>query len=105
MEDKTMCKDEALRRIKTVQKEIAQLGVSSLGLFGSFVKNTQTDSSDVDILVEFLPGQHSFDNFMELAFLLERVLERKVDLVTRIALSPYIGPHILKEVENVPLIA
>jgi len=54
-------------------------------------------------LVDFLPEHYTFDNFMELAFLLERELGCKVELVTRAALSPYIGPQILKEVENVPL--
>jgi hypothetical protein len=36
---------------------------------------------------------------MELTFLLEELLQRRVELVTTDALSPYIGPHILKEVE------
>jgi hypothetical protein len=42
---------------------------------------------------------------MELTFLLEELLGRKVELVTPEALSPYIGPHILKEVERVPIAA
>ena len=36
---------------------------------------------------------------MNVAFLLEEVFGRKVDLVTRESLSPYIGPKILAEVE------
>ncbi len=44
----------------------------------------------------------SFFDFMEVAFLLEELLGRKVDLVTTEALSPHIGPHILLEVERVP---
>jgi predicted nucleotidyltransferase len=36
---------------------------------------------------------------MALAFLLEDLLGRKVDLLTPESLSPYIGPHILREVE------
>jgi len=35
------------------------------------------------MLVEFKPGQKSFDSFMALAFLLEEILGRKVDLATR----------------------
>ena len=56
-------------------------------------------------LVEFLPGKHSFDNFMELAFLLEDLLGRKVELVTYESLSPYIGTHILREVQRVSVAA
>jgi uncharacterized protein len=42
---------------------------------------------------------------MEVAFLLEKILGRKVELITPEAFSPYIGPHILKEVERVPIVA
>jgi hypothetical protein len=49
--------------------------------------------------------QRDFDNFMEVAFLLEEILRRKVELVTAESLSPHIGPHILREVERVPIAA
>ena len=42
---------------------------------------------------------------MDVAFLLEEILGRKVELITPEALSPHIGPHILKEVERVPIAA
>ncbi len=61
--------------------------------------------SDVDIYVEFAPDAHTFDNFMEPSFFLEELLGRRVELVTPESLSPHIGPHILKEVERVPLAA
>ena len=37
------------------------------------------------------------------SFFLEDLLGRKVDLITTESLSPYIGPHILREVEYAPL--
>jgi len=76
-----------------------RLGIKSIGLFGSFVKDKVKESSDIDLLVDFLPNQKSFDNFMELAFFLEELLGRKVEIVTPQSLSKHIGPHILKEVE------
>jgi predicted nucleotidyltransferase len=81
------------------ESQLRRLGVSRCGLFGSFTRNEQNDMSDVDILVEFEDGKKSFDNFMALAFFLEELFGRKVDLLTPESLSPYIGPHILKEVE------
>ena len=87
--------------IRAARKRLDALGVVRIGLFGSFAKGLQTAASDVDILVEFQPDKHSFDNFMDVSFLLEDVLGRKVELVTPESLSPYIGPHILKEVEDV----
>ena len=100
---KVKTKDEIVYRILGKQQQFALLGVRSIGLFGSFVRSEQTDSSDIDLLVEFLPEKHSFDNFMDAAFLLEDLLGRKVEIVTPEALSPHIGPHILKEVERVPV--
>lgn len=82
---------------------IRAFGVRRLGLFGSFVRNQQSAESDVDVLVEFDANQKTFDNFMDLSFFLEEKLERHVEIVTTEALSPYIGPHILAEVEYVPL--
>jgi predicted nucleotidyltransferase len=95
--------------IVTVLREnrelIRGLGVKRLGLFGSFVRGEQRSESDVDLLVEFEPGKKTFDNFMALAFLLEELLRRRVELVTAESLSPYLQPHILDEVEDVALAA
>lgn len=91
------------QRLIEERRRLTFLGVKNIGLFGSFARGDQTALSDIDLLVEFLPEKHTFDNFMELTFLLEELLGRKVELVTPEALSPYIGPHILKEVERVPI--
>jgi predicted nucleotidyltransferase len=86
-------------------RAISNFGVKSIGLFGSFVRGEQTDSSDIDILMEFTPENHTFDNFMDVSFLLEETLGRKVEVVTPEGLSPHLGPHILKEVERVSVAA
>jgi hypothetical protein len=85
------------------QQQLKNLGVKRCGLFGSFARGEQRRECDVDILVEFEPGQKTFDNYMRLAFFLEELLGRQVDLVTKESLSPYIGPHILREVEYASL--
>jgi predicted nucleotidyltransferase len=105
MNDKIQDKDLIFKRILDEKKQLAFYGVKNIGLFGSFVRGDQTPSSDIDILVEFTPEKHTFDNFMDVAFLLEEILERKVELITPEALSPHIGPHILREVERVPIAA
>ena len=94
-------KDDVLNRLKNLKRQLKSLGVKRLGLFGSFVRNEQVPASDVDVLLEFEPGRKSFDNFMRIAFLLEEVLERPVELVTTEALSPHLSPRILNEVEDV----
>lgn len=57
----------------------------------------------MDLLVVFAPGEKTFDHFMDLAERLEEILERRVGLLTRDSLSPYLGPWILREVEDVRL--
>ena len=92
-------KAEVLALLRDHHEELRRLGARRCGLFGSFARNHPQGRSDVDILVEFEPGQKSFDNFMHLAFFLEELFERKVDLITTESLSPHLGPHILREVE------
>ena len=98
-------KAEIIERLLSVRQQLSALGATDIGLFGSFATGTPTADSDVDFLVTFAPGKHSFDNFMDLSFLLENLLGRRVEIVTPESLSPHIGPHILKEVEHVPLAA
>jgi uncharacterized protein len=98
-------KNEAMKRLTNAGQKLTALGIKSIGLFGSFIKENQTDESDVDVLVDFLPDEYSFDHFMELSFFLEELFGRKIDLVTMEGLSPYIGPHILREVERVRISA
>jgi hypothetical protein len=94
-------KADIVETLRRNGERIASLGVKRLGLFGSFARDEGRAESDVDVLVEFQPGRKTFDSFMDLAFLLESLLERRVELVTPESLSPYIGPHILREVEYV----
>lgn len=98
-------KEQVFTLLRGHQLELRRFGVTRCGLFGSFVRNAPQDQSDVDILVEFDPNQKTFDNFMQLAFFLEDLFERKVDLITTESLSPYLGPHILREVEYAPISA
>jgi hypothetical protein len=97
-------KESLLNLIGSHRQEIKAFGVKHLGLFGSFARGTAIHSdSDIDLLIEFEQGRKTYDNFMEVAFYLEELLGRKVELVTRESLSKYIGPHILKQVEDAGL--
>jgi predicted nucleotidyltransferase len=92
---------DVLERLHRSEAEIRGFGVRRLALFGSFARDEAQPSSDVDLLVEFAPGQKSFDRFSGLFDLLEDRLGRRVELVTTEGLSPYIGPYILAEAEDV----
>lgn len=96
-----LTRDEAIRRLHTVESEIRRLGVRRLALFGSVLRNEARPDSDVDVLVEFAPNEKTFDRFMALVDLLEGTLEHRVEVITTESLSPFIGPHILAEATDV----
>ena len=70
--------------------------IKELAIFGSFLRGEETQNSDVDLLVEFSEPV-SFFAFLDLEEYLQKLLGRKVDLVTKKALKPRIGKAILKE--------
>jgi predicted nucleotidyltransferase len=74
-----------------------QYRIKSLGLFGSYVRNEQKPTSDLDILVEFKEAPSLFE-FIRLEHQLSDLLGVKVDLVMKDSLKPAIGKRILQEV-------
>ena len=95
-------KKELFSLLESQRDKIQSLGVKRLGLFGSFTRGEQNQESDVDLLVEFEQGQKNFDHFIHLAFFLEDLFKRPVELVTPESLSPYLKPRITQNVEYVP---
>lgn len=66
-------------------------------LFGSVVRNQQTKESDIDILVELDHSKRIGLKFIQMKLDLEKLLQKKVDLVSAKGLSPFIKPDIEKE--------
>lgn len=71
--------------------------IKEIGIFGSFVRDEQKKTSDVDILVEFeeVPDLLKFVN---LERYLEELLQIKVDLVRKQAIRKELKERILEEV-------
>ena len=90
--------------IKILRQRMPELkeryNVTSLGLFGSYVRHQQTLRSDLDVLVEFAEAPHIFE-FMDLEKHLAKLLGVRVELVSRKALKGNIGQRILREVLHV----
>jgi predicted nucleotidyltransferase len=101
MSDHALSRADVEACLATSQTEILGLGVRRLALFGSVQRDTARADSDVDVLVEFQPGQKTYDRFLALAELLERALSRSVELVTPESLSPFLKPYILAEAKDV----
>jgi predicted nucleotidyltransferase len=63
--------------------------VDKLYLFGSATNDKFNESSDIDLLVKFLPFEREeyFNNFLNFKSNLEALLKRKVDLLEEQALK------------------
>lgn len=73
-------------------------GVRELSLFGSAARGEMGPESDIDILVEFEPGVRiGLIRFESLVGELESLAGRRVDLVTKRGLKPWIRPQVLKD--------
>ena len=77
----------------------AEYSVTEIGLFGSFADGTFNDESDIDILVEL--ERPIGWKFFSLELYLEKIFERKIDLVTKNALKDQIKDRILKQINYV----
>jgi predicted nucleotidyltransferase len=66
-------------------------------IFGSVAKNEENEDSDLDILVDLDYSQKIGLFFIQMQLDLEKLLHRKVDLVSSNGLSPFIKPQIENE--------
>jgi len=95
-------KEYILSTIRENKKELFRFGIRNVGLFGSYVRDDQSEASDIDILIDFEPALENYDNYMAVYDLLEQLFKNeRVDVTTKNGLSQYIGPIILNEVQYV----
>jgi uncharacterized protein len=90
-----MTRDEILRKLNENREIIRGFGARRLGIFGSYARGEQTETSDMDFLVEF--ERPTFKNYFGLKFFLEKLFGCKVDLVFNDTIKPRIRSRILEE--------
>ncbi|MBI5323982.1 MAG: nucleotidyltransferase family protein [Ignavibacteriae bacterium] len=100
---KVINKIDIVEMILLNKEKISEFGINSIGLFGSYVRNKNTESSDIDFIVRFNEGKKNYKNFIHLFFFLSHLFQKKVELLTEESLSPYLRENILKEVEYVAI--
>ena len=83
-----------IKKIEERREEIKAKGVKKIALFGSFSKNSANKKSDIDILVKF--NKKTFDNYIGLKILLEKIFRKKIDLVIEENLRPEFN-YVIKE--------
>ena len=85
-----------IRNNKDLLKE--QFGILRIGIFGSFVKETYQDQSDIDIVIEMSKESKTLHNFLELKRFLEMNLQREIDLGMESNLKQAIKKEVLNEI-------
>lgn len=90
-------KEDILSTLRALKPELmARYKVKEMGLFGSFVRREQGETSDIDVLVDFEEDASLFD-LVRLALFLEEKFNRKVDVVPKESLRAEIRESILRE--------
>ncbi len=97
-----------MRELEIIQNEIKKhksdilkkYKIKEIGVFGSYIRGEENPESDVDILVDFTEPIDLF-RFLDLEEYLSDLFGKKVDLVSKKTLKPYIGKRILKEVQYI----
>ena len=90
--------------IVTLEKKISPIlksnDVEFAGVFGSYARGEQKDSSDIDIVVRFSPKkQIGLIGFVGLERILSEALNRKVDLFTETSVDKYIRDEVAKDLK------
>ncbi len=96
----TLSRSNVFDTIEQHQAELRRLGVRSLQLFGSTVRDEAQVSSDLDFVVQL--KNNSFDAYMETKFFLEDLFHCSVDLVLHDTIKPQLRSRILQEAIHVP---
>ena len=95
-------KEDIIKALKLNKGRLSEMGVLEVGLFGSYLRDEQSNESDIDLLIDFEPGKETFENYMAVYDLLESIFQNyTIEVVTKNGLSPYIGPKILKDIQYV----
>ena len=89
-------KEHITKALKDNKVDLAtRYHLTSIGIFGSFTREDFHDDSDIDILIEY--DQPIGIEFIDLAEELEKILNRKVDLVSRNGIKPKYFEEIQKD--------
>jgi predicted nucleotidyltransferase len=84
--------------IQQLQQGLAQAPIQRAWLFGSFARSEETSSSDVDVLVQFIPNaQVSLFDYGGIVYELEELTGRRVDIVQEKMLKPFAQKSVEKD--------
>lgn len=96
MKQKKITKSDILAFLSKEKNKLEnKYRVSKIGLFGSYAKGEETDDSDIDIILEFLPQT---ENLTEIKSSLRELIEQKFGKEVDICREKYLKPYYRKQI-------
>ena len=83
---------------KDVIELLKKNNVAMVGLFGSYARGEQKETSDIDFVIRFSKS-NGLLAFIRLKRELSEILGKNVDLVTERSISPYIRKNIMDDLK------
>jgi len=89
---------DEIREVLSRQKQsiCENYQITEIGIFGSYARGEQTETSDVDVLVDYETAP-TFITLVQLRDYLSELFGLKVDIVTKNGLKPRIRDRVLAE--------
>ncbi|MBN2893524.1 MAG: nucleotidyltransferase family protein [Bacteroidales bacterium] len=93
-----LSQEDIIQKLQSIKPELEEkYFVKKIGIFGSYASNNYSENSDIDILVEFKKPIGWI--YLSLEIYLEKIFNKKIDLVTKNAIKKQISNNILEEVK------
>ena len=94
-----MTKNRILKYLKEHKNEYNEkYGVIKLGLFGSYARDEQNDSSDIDIVIEISKSKKNIHTFFAIKREMEKAFKKNVDLGIEGTIKTIVKDEINKEI-------
>lgn len=95
-----LTKDDILNKLKEIKPLLHdKFYIKNLGLFGSYVRGENSETSDIDILIEYEENSpFSLFTLISLEDFLTKLFNIKIDVVNKKSIKPALKDYILNEV-------
>lgn len=86
-------------KLKDLKKLCQDYDIKTMHLFGSVCTDKFNDESDIDLLISFkdISIDKYTDNYFELHYQLEKLFNRKIDLLTE---TSFLNPYFIESIEE-----
>jgi predicted nucleotidyltransferase len=96
-ERKNMKKEDIIEKLKEIKPKLVEDGIEKIAIFGSYAKDTNNESSDIDILYQADSKGLNYSQILRLEDTLNNIFNKDIDLVDINYLNPLIKRNIEKD--------